>query len=203
MLGNGVMEMIQPNMLLEEANRLGYPLYFFTWLGVAKITGSLLLVIPQVGKKLNELAYAGFFFDFLFAFLTLMSIKDYKTAIAPIAFMALLYVSYHYKNKLTNKTNKMIVGVFKYKINPKFQEEFDYLYGHATKYLDAIKGYDGHVTYDGEDGEKMLVVHFKDKESFLVWDEHPEHKKYKERGKKDIFEYYDVSVGEIFERHIK
>jgi hypothetical protein len=36
-----------------------------------------------------------------------------------------------------------------------------------------------------------------------IWDEHPEHKKYKERGKTDIFESYDVSVGEIFERHIK
>jgi len=49
----------------------------------------------------------------------------------------------------------------------------------------------------------MLVVYFRDKESFLIWDEHPEHKKYKERGKTEIFESYDVSVGEIFERHIK
>ena len=35
-------------------------------------------------------------------------------------------------------------------------------------------------------GIHMLVVYFKDKDSFLIWDEHPEHKKYKERGKTDI-----------------
>lgn len=97
----------------------------------------------------------------------------------------------------------MIIGVFKYKVNPEFQKEFEYLYGHANKYLDIIDGYQGHTVYDGEDGHHMLVVEFRDKESFLVWDEHPEHKKYKERGKKEIFLSYDVSVGEVFERHTK
>ena len=95
----------------------------------------------------------------------------------------------------------MIVGVFKFKVNKAFQEEFDNLYGHAAKYVGMIEGYEGHEVFDGEDGHKMLIVKFKDKASFLIWDEHPEHKKYKERGKTEIFDSYDVSVGEVFERH--
>lgn len=97
----------------------------------------------------------------------------------------------------------MIVGVFKHKVNPKFQEEFNYLYGHAQKHVSMIEGYISHEVFIGDDGHNMLVVYFKDKESFLIWDEHPEHKKYKERGKTEIFESYDVSVGEVFERHVK
>ncbi|WP_103070179.1 antibiotic biosynthesis monooxygenase family protein [Aquimarina sediminis] len=97
----------------------------------------------------------------------------------------------------------MIVAAFKHKVNPKFQEEFDRLYSHANKYISAIDGYENHEVYNGEDGHNMLVVYFRDRESFEIWDTHPEHKKYKERGKTEIFESYDVSVGEVFERHTK
>lgn len=96
-----------------------------------------------------------------------------------------------------------ILAAFKYKVNPEFQKEFEYLYSHAQKYVGAIDGYEGHEVYVGENRHHMLVVYFRDKDSFLIWDDHPEHKKYKERGKKEIFLSYDVSVGEIFERHIK
>ena len=97
----------------------------------------------------------------------------------------------------------MIVAAFKYKVNLEFQEEFERLYSYARKHVSMIEGYDGHEVYNGENGYHMLVVYFKDKASFLLWDEHPEHKKYKERGKIEIFESYDVSVGEVFERHTK
>lgn len=97
----------------------------------------------------------------------------------------------------------MIIAAFKYKVNPAFQKEFDYLYSFAQKHVGMIEGYDGHQIYDSEDGHKMLVVRFTTKEAFLIWDEHPEHKKYKERGKNEIFLSYDVAVGEVFERHIK
>jgi heme-degrading monooxygenase HmoA len=97
----------------------------------------------------------------------------------------------------------MVVAAFKFKVNPEFQEEFEKLYGFAQGHVGMIDGYEGHEVFSGSDGHHMLVVYFRDKESFLIWDEHPEHKKYKERGKKEIFLSYDVSVGEIFERHIK
>ena len=99
--------------------------------------------------------------------------------------------------------NNKIVAAFKFKVNPLYQEEFDRLYSHAKKYVNAIDGHEGHEVFTGEDDHHLLVVYFRDKESFLAWDEHPEHKKYKERDKKEIFLSYDVSVGEIFERHIK
>ncbi|QYS86212.1 antibiotic biosynthesis monooxygenase [Flavobacterium oreochromis] len=81
----------------------------------------------------------------------------------------------------------MIVAAFKFKVNPKFQEEFNKLYQHATTYVSQIDGYEGHEVFNGQNEYNMLVVYFRDKESFESWDKHPEHKKYKERGKKTFF----------------
>jgi heme-degrading monooxygenase HmoA len=96
----------------------------------------------------------------------------------------------------------MIVAAFKYKVNPKFQEEFERLYGFARKHVGMIDGYEGHEVFRRKWASYACCL-LQRQSSFLIWDEHPEHKKYKERGKTNIFESYDVSVGEVFERHIK
>jgi hypothetical protein len=41
---------------------LGYPVYFIPLIGVAKMLGSVVILIPGL-KKLKEWAYAGLFFD--------------------------------------------------------------------------------------------------------------------------------------------
>ncbi|WP_103070178.1 DoxX family protein [Aquimarina sediminis] len=103
MLGNGILEILQFEEFLAEATKLGYPLYFFTWLGIAKIIGITLLVAPLIPNKLKELAYAGFFFDFLFAFISLAHLDDFLKAFVPLVFMSLLAVSYIYYTKLNKQ----------------------------------------------------------------------------------------------------
>ena len=41
---------------------LGYPVYFIQFISIAKILGSIAILIPGL-KKLKEWAYAGLFFD--------------------------------------------------------------------------------------------------------------------------------------------
>lgn len=41
---------------------LGYPVYFIPFLGVAKLLGSLAILVPRF-RKIKEWAYAGLFFD--------------------------------------------------------------------------------------------------------------------------------------------
>ncbi|NYJ28085.1 DoxX family protein [Allomuricauda sp. ARW1Y1] len=99
MLG-GVMDIVQPEGFAENVASLGYPLYFFTILGVFKIIGSILLVVPKVSMKLKELAYAGFFFDLVYAALSHGAIGEYAKILPPVAFLVILAVSYKYKNKV-------------------------------------------------------------------------------------------------------
>ena len=78
-LFEGVMPALtsQTEMAKEGIRHLGYPEYFGTLLAVFKVGGVLLLVIPQVPSRFKEWAYAGFGFDFIFAFLGYCSLSGF------------------------------------------------------------------------------------------------------------------------------
>lgn len=42
---------------------LGYPIYFIQFISVAKLLGSIAILIPGLNRSLKEWAYAGLFFD--------------------------------------------------------------------------------------------------------------------------------------------
>jgi hypothetical protein len=90
----------------QGVSHLGYPLYFGNALVVFKVLGALSLIIPQVPKRLKELAYAGFLFDFLFASISHFAIDgmDFQSFF-PIIFLAILVASYFYYRKLYSPEN--------------------------------------------------------------------------------------------------
>lgn len=51
----------------QGISHLGYPDYFRTMIVIYKIVGGLLLVLPFIPRRLKELAYAGFAFNFISA----------------------------------------------------------------------------------------------------------------------------------------
>ena len=42
---------------------MGYPIYFIQYISVAKIVGSIAILIPGLNRTIKEWAYAGLFFD--------------------------------------------------------------------------------------------------------------------------------------------
>jgi hypothetical protein len=94
----------QTEMAKEGIKHLGYPAYFGVALAVFKVTGTLILIIPQVPKTLKEWAYAGFVFDFIFAFISLLAIDGVSgIAFFPLIVLAVLMTSYISYHKLQNK----------------------------------------------------------------------------------------------------
>lgn len=96
-LFEGVMPALtsQTEMAKEGIRHLGYPDYFGTALTVFKILGSLILIIPRLPKNLKEWAYAGFTFDFIFAFISHWSVDGLSGAtFFPIIVLAVLMTSY-------------------------------------------------------------------------------------------------------------
>lgn len=61
MLAGGVQQMLQTGGYVNIAGDLGYPLYLLSILGVWKILGVVVLLIPKT-PLVKEWAYAGFFF---------------------------------------------------------------------------------------------------------------------------------------------
>ncbi|HRE50378.1 MAG TPA: DoxX family protein [Flavitalea sp.] len=104
-LWEGVMPALtsQTELAKEGIRHLGYPEYFGNALVVFKVLGSLILIIPQVPKRLKELAYAGFLFDFIFASISHFAVDGINfQSFFPLIFigiLALSYISYHKLNK--------------------------------------------------------------------------------------------------------
>ena len=79
---------------------LGFPSYFRVELGVAKIIGVFLLLIPFISKPLKGMAYVGFAITFISAFIAHTSNGDpLSVAIIPLIFLGILVVSFIYSNK--------------------------------------------------------------------------------------------------------
>lgn len=94
MLFGGVMDLRLPPEVAEGAKHLGYPEYFFRWLGVAKILGVLALLQPRF-RALQEWAYAGFAFDLIGASVSHASVGDpIGNIMGPLVFLAILGASY-------------------------------------------------------------------------------------------------------------
>ena len=82
---------------------LGYPRYIIPFLGVAKLLGSIAILIPGF-KRLKEWAYAGLFFDLIGATYSGIAMGGFQL---PMLFMVLplgfLFASYFLWHKI-NKT---------------------------------------------------------------------------------------------------
>lgn len=103
MIAGGIMDIVQPDGFAEDVAILGYPLYFFTILGVFKIIGSIFLIVPSIPEKLKELAYAGFLFDLVYAALSHGVVGEYAKIAPPVILLIILMISYQYKSKLIKK----------------------------------------------------------------------------------------------------
>ena len=94
MLGGGVVDIVQPDDFLVEVADLGYPLYFFVMLGVAKVAGAIVLLLPKL-PRLKEWAYAGFVIDLVAAFVSHMAVgHGIDKLFPPIAILGLCAASY-------------------------------------------------------------------------------------------------------------
>lgn len=91
----------QTELAKQGISHLGYPPYFGNALVVFKVFGSLILIIPQMPKKLKELAYAGFVFNFLFASISHFAVEGMNfQSFFPLIFLGILAVSYVYYQKI-------------------------------------------------------------------------------------------------------
>jgi hypothetical protein len=105
-LFEGVMPALtsRTEMAKEGIRHLGYPDYFGIALAVFKVCGACLLIIPRVRGRVKEWIYAGFAFDFIFAFISYMSVEG-ATGVTffPLIILVILIISYIYYHKLNDQ----------------------------------------------------------------------------------------------------
>lgn len=97
MVSGGLGEVMHAWGTLETVTLLGYPVYFLTIIGVWKILGGLIILVPGF-PRLKEWAYAGMFFNLTGAAASHAFVADYGAyafhIVVPLVFALLVIASW-------------------------------------------------------------------------------------------------------------
>ena len=97
MLSTGVVQLFKVKGEIEFIMDMGYPVYFLTILGISKIIGVVIVLMPKF-PLLKEWAYAGFFFTMAGAiFSHIASGNAINEIIPPLLLLILTAVSWYFR----------------------------------------------------------------------------------------------------------
>jgi hypothetical protein len=97
MTSTGLVQLLKSKEEVENMTHLGYPVYFLTILGICKILGSIVVLIPKFGL-LKEWAYAGFFFVMSGATFSRIAAGDPAGKIIPALLLLILtLISWYFR----------------------------------------------------------------------------------------------------------
>ncbi len=97
MVSTGIVQLIKMKEEVDMFNRLGYPIYLLTILGVWKMLGVVAVLVPKF-PLVKEWAYAGFFFAMSGAVFSHLAVGDNaKEFFGPILLIVLTIVSWYFR----------------------------------------------------------------------------------------------------------
>lgn len=91
---SGFFELTKNPVVWDITLKLGYPAYFIYVLGVAKLSGIIVLLVPNKLLRLKEWVFAGVFFDIIFAFSSKLTIVGPAGTIDAIIAFIMVTVTY-------------------------------------------------------------------------------------------------------------
>jgi hypothetical protein len=91
---SGFFELTKNALVWEITQQLGYPAHFIYLLGVAKISGVIVLLIPNKLLRLKEWVFAGIFFDIIFAFGSKVAVIGVGAATDAVVALVMVSVTY-------------------------------------------------------------------------------------------------------------
>lgn len=90
----GVWDLLQIQYVRTILSHLGYPMYFATFMGIWKLPGSVVLVLPGL-PRLKEWVYAGMIYEMTGAVFSHLAVGDGPAAVAaPVVLIVLIGTSW-------------------------------------------------------------------------------------------------------------
>jgi hypothetical protein len=91
---SGFLEITKNPLVWDPTIKMGYPPFFITTLGIAKIFGVVILLIPNKLNWLKEWVFAAFFIDVIFAVVSVYQISSISGVIKPLIAFVLILITY-------------------------------------------------------------------------------------------------------------
>jgi heme-degrading monooxygenase HmoA len=89
-----------------------------------------------------------------------------------------------------------VVTVFRNRLRPD-AEAYPEHAARMSELARTMPGYVEHKAFTAEDGERLTLVTFADRESHDAWGRHPLHREAQRAGVHDYYEEYSISVGVV------
>lgn len=97
MASTGIVQLVKMKEEVDMFTHLGYPIYFLTLLGLWKLGGVIVVLIPKF-PLLKEWTYAGFFFAMSGAVVSHVAVGDSaKELFGPVLLLILTAVSWYFR----------------------------------------------------------------------------------------------------------
>jgi len=100
MVGSAIPDIFSATLAVEGFKKIGYPAYLVPFVGIAKLLGSIVILVPGY-PRLKEWAYAGLIIDLTGATYSIMSSgappSNWIGMAVPLALAFGSYVYYHKK----------------------------------------------------------------------------------------------------------
>ncbi len=97
---SGFFELTKNPVVWDITQQLGYPSHFIYILGVFKLSGIIVLLLPNRLLRLKEWVFAGMFFDIIFAFFSKIAVLGFPATIDAIVAFTVLSVTYFMFRKI-------------------------------------------------------------------------------------------------------
>lgn len=97
---SGFCELTKNPLVWDLTVKLGYPPHFIYILGVAKLSGVVVLLVPNKLLRLKEWVFAGIFFDILFAFFSKIVVLGFGATIDAIIAFTVINITYQMFRRL-------------------------------------------------------------------------------------------------------
>ena len=97
---SGFFELTRNPVVWDITRQLGYPPHFIYILGVFKVSGVLVLLLPNRLLRLKEWVFAGMFFDIIFAFFSKIAVLGFPATIDALIAFSVLSITYIMFRKL-------------------------------------------------------------------------------------------------------
>ena len=90
-----------------------------------------------------------------------------------------------------------VMTVFRSRLRPEGAAAYAEHAAKMSALARTMPGYLEHKAFVAEDGERMTLVRFADRESHDAWARHPDHRRAQRAGVAEYYEQYSIAVGTV------